>query len=103
MVLPGRVRVVLTLADLERARNHPGKSCLVFLTDRCPVGCAHCSVDSRPDSRRIEDHGLFEEVVAGVLSIPTLDVIGVSGGEPFIERRALSYLVRECSFRGLRV
>jgi MoaA/NifB/PqqE/SkfB family radical SAM enzyme len=97
------VRVVFTLADLERTRNHPGKSCLVFLTDRCPVGCAHCSVDSRPDSPRIEDQGLFREVVAGVLSVPSFDVIGVSGGEPFIERRALSYLVEECSIRGLQV
>jgi pyruvate-formate lyase-activating enzyme len=95
--------VVLTLADLERTRNHPGKSCLVFLTDRCPVGCAHCSVDSRPDSPRIKDQGLFREVVAGVLSVPSFELIGVSGGEPFIERRALSYLVQECSIRGLGV
>jgi pyruvate-formate lyase-activating enzyme len=95
--------VVFTLAELERTRNHPGKSCLVFLTDRCPVGCAHCSVDSRPDSPRIEDQALFKEVVTGILSVPSFELVGVSGGEPFIERSALSYLVQECSMRGLRV
>jgi pyruvate-formate lyase-activating enzyme len=96
-------QVVFTLVDLENTRNQPGKSCLVFLTDRCPVGCAHCSVDSRPDSPRIDDQGLFREVIAGVLSVPSFDLIGISGGEPFIERRALSYMVQECSIRGLRV
>lgn len=95
--------MVFTLAELDSTRNHPGKSCLVFLTDRCPVGCAHCSVDSRPDSPRIDDQGLFREVVNGILSVPSFELVGISGGEPFIERRALSYLVQECSIRGLRV
>jgi pyruvate-formate lyase-activating enzyme len=89
--------VVLTLTELEGIRHEPGRSCLVFLTDRCPVGCAHCSVESRPDSPRIVDQGLFRDVLAGVLSVPGLELIGVSGGEPFVERSALSHLVRECS------
>jgi len=42
-------------------------------------------------------------VIAGILSVPSFELIGVSGGEPFIERSALSYLVQECSTRGLRI
>ncbi|MGY1831231.1 radical SAM protein [Geodermatophilus sp. SYSU D01180] len=95
--------MVFTLADLDRIRDQPGKSCLLFLTDRCPVGCAHCSVDSRRDSPRIEDRALFREMVGGVLSIPGLELVGISGGEPFMERQALSYAVRECAARGLQV
>ena len=95
--------MVLTLTELEETRRTPGRSCLVFLTDRCPVGCAHCSVDSRPDSPRITDHRLFGDVLSGVLSVPGLELIGVSGGEPFVERKALTHLVRECAAAGRRI
>ncbi|MEV1169931.1 radical SAM protein [Nonomuraea sp. NPDC049784] len=80
----------LTYAEIDEARHSRGKTALLFLTDRCPVGCAHCSVDSRPDSPRIRDFRLFEQVVEG-LCASSYGLIGISGGEPFIERRGLSY------------
>ena len=79
----------LTFADIEFIREQPGKSLLLFITDRCPVECAHCSVDSRHDSPTISDFGLFKHIVQGICAQPTLELIGISGGEPFVERRGL--------------
>jgi organic radical activating enzyme len=80
----------LSAAEVEHARRIPGNSALLFLTDRCPVGCAHCSVDSRRDSPRITDFGLLDELIAGLVSMRQTNVVGISGGEPFIERRGLT-------------
>lgn len=74
--------------DVDRARATPGRAILLFLTDRCPVGCAHCSVDSRADSPTIRDWDLFRDVVSAICN-HSADVVGISGGEPFIERRGL--------------
>jgi hypothetical protein len=90
----------LTAAEIEQARLIPGNSALVFLTDRCPVGCAHCSVDSSRDSPRITDFGLLDELIAGLVSLRGTRVVGVSGGEPFIERRGLTTTVRTLAEAG---
>ncbi|AXG81736.1 radical SAM protein [Streptomyces paludis] len=84
----------LSFADLQKGYERRGTLALLFLTDRCPVGCGHCSVDSRPDSPRITDFALFEEVVEGICALPGVRVIGISGGEPFVERRGLSLASR---------
>ncbi|ETK37750.1 radical SAM protein [Microbispora sp. ATCC PTA-5024] len=83
----------VTVADAERLRRTPGATLLLFLTDRCPVRCAHCSVGSRPDGPTIRDRALFTEVVAGIGAIPELEVVAVSGGEPFAERWGLTRAV----------
>ncbi|BCB76300.1 hypothetical protein GCM10022251_24960 [Phytohabitans flavus] len=83
----------LTFAEIDDLRTQYGKSVLLFITDRCPVGCAHCSVDSRPDSPMVTDYELFDEVLAGILDTPGIELVGISGGEPFVERRALPLAV----------
>ncbi|GAA3070533.1 radical SAM protein [Streptosporangium carneum] len=91
---------MLRFAELEALRRERGRSALLFVTDRCPVGCAHCSVDSRPDGPRITDYPLFEEMVEGLCSDDALRVVGVSGGEPFVERRGLTYAARRINESG---
>jgi organic radical activating enzyme len=93
----------LTAAEIEDARRIPGTSALVFLTDRCPVGCAHCSVDSSRDSPRITDFALLDELIAGLVWMHGTRVVGVSGGEPFIERRGLTTTVRALAGAGKQV
>jgi hypothetical protein len=83
----------LSLADTTRLRSRPGHTVLLYITDRCPVGCGHCSVDSRPDSPTVTDWPRFEAVVAGIAALP-VEVVAISGGEPFVERRALPAAVR---------
>ncbi|MCF6470230.1 hypothetical protein FAF44_17765 [Nonomuraea sp. MG754425] len=79
----------LRLADIERLRRARGRTVLLYLTDRCPVGCAHCSVGALPAGPRITDRALFEEIVAGIAAEPRVEAVAVSGGEPFAERRGL--------------
>ncbi|MET9416944.1 radical SAM protein [Streptomyces klenkii] len=90
----------LTHAEIMRIRRTQGATVLLFITDRCPVGCAHCSVDSRPDSPRITDFALFEEIVDRLCADPVSSMIGISGGEPFIERRGLTYAARRIAEAG---
>ena len=74
---------------MEAARRTPGRAVLLFVTGRCPVGCAHCSVDSRRDSPGPADLVLFEELVEGIAGTPGIVMVGITGGEPFTARRAL--------------
>ncbi|MEV0122535.1 radical SAM protein [Streptomyces sp. NPDC050703] len=93
----------LTHRDILAIRRNRGSSVLLFLTDRCPVGCAHCSVDSRPDSPRITDFALLESLVDELAAMPELTMVGISGGEPFVERRGLTLAVRRLSDAGKHV
>lgn len=79
----------LTHSKLEAIRAERAGTMLLFLTDRCPVGCAHCSVDSRKDSPTISDFDLFGEVTTWIAQQENYDVVGISGGEPFVEKRGL--------------
>ncbi|MEV4382438.1 radical SAM protein [Streptosporangium sp. NPDC049644] len=91
---------MLRFAELDALRRQRGRSALLLITDRCPVGCAHCSVDSRPDGPRVTDHALFAEIVEGLCADEALRVVGVSGGEPFVERRALAHAARRIHASG---
>jgi hypothetical protein len=93
---------MLTLEDIELARRTPGRAALIFLTDRCPVGCAHCSVDSRPDGPRVHDLDALQAYVSGILAAPAIELVGITGGEPFTERRALPATVRQIVAAGRR-
>ena len=78
----------LTLEAADRIRSQPGRAVLLYLTDRCPVGCAHCSVSALPTGPR-PDLALVERLVDGLCQLERIRLVGISGGEPFTERRAL--------------
>ncbi|OWW21682.1 radical SAM protein [Noviherbaspirillum denitrificans] len=92
----------LTHEDIQRLRRRRGRSMLLFITDRCPVGCAHCSVDSRTDSPTIIDFALFDEILDWLCSTDGLDVVDISGGEPFAERRGLELASERLAQAGKR-
>ena len=93
----------LRVEELLKDRYTPGKSVLLFITDRCPVGCAHCSVDSRRDSPTITDYPLFARLVDGICADESVRLVGISGGEPFVERRGLTLAMRRLSEAGKNV
>jgi hypothetical protein len=93
----------LTHTDILQVRRTLEASVLLFLTDRCPVGCAHCSVDSRPSSPRITDFQLFAEIVDELCASPLISMVGISGGEPFVERQALALATQRLTDCGKRV
>jgi hypothetical protein len=92
----------LTQEIIDEARSTRGATALLFLTDRCPVGCAHCSVDSRADSPKITDYALFEQVVEALCESGYW-LLGISGGEAFVERRALGYATRRLTEAGKEI
>jgi hypothetical protein len=47
-------------------------------------------VDSRADSPKITNWTLFREIADWLCADPGIDVVGISGGEPFVERRGLT-------------
>jgi Radical SAM superfamily len=79
---------MLTLATADRIRSQPGRAVLLYLTDRCPVGCAHCSVSALPRGPR-PDLARVGRLVDELCARHQLRLVGISGGEPFAERRAL--------------
>src|SRR6266446_9370893 len=79
----------LKFAQVEEFRRGFLRSVLLFLTDRCPVGCSHCSVDSRPNSPSIDNFSEFDELVDAIAALTEVELVGISGGEPFVERRGL--------------
>ncbi|MEO6703205.1 MAG: radical SAM protein [Jatrophihabitantaceae bacterium] len=93
---PRRMRV----DEVMRERFTPGVAVLLFLTDRCPVGCAHCSVDSRRDSPTITDYDKFAQLVEGICADPASQLVGISGGEPFVERRGLTIAMHRLAEAG---
>jgi organic radical activating enzyme len=93
----------LRLAEVDRIRYQRGSAVLLFLTDRCPVGCLHCSVDSRRDGPRVTDHDLLRDIVGALARYERVSMVGISGGEPFIERRALSESVATLAAAGKQV
>lgn len=92
--------MALTSSDIARIRADRGSSALLFLTDRCPVECAHCSVGSLRSGPGISDWPRFTSLVAGLAAHRRILVVAISGGDPFAERRGLSHAVRELSAAG---
>ena len=74
--------------EIEELRHDRGRSTLLFVTDRCPVGCAHCSVDSRRDSPTITDFELYGEILDWLCGQPR-----ARGGRD-LRRRALRRAAR---------
>jgi hypothetical protein len=83
------VTAALTLDEADRIRGRRGQAVLLYLTDRCPVGCAHCSVGALADLPREADDRLLESMVDALCATARIRLVGISGGEPFMERRAL--------------
>lgn len=90
----------LTHRAIEALRRERGRSISLFMTDRCQVGCAHCSVDSRADSPTITDFERFEQILDWIATQPELEVVTITGGEPFIERRGLALTTRRLGAAG---
>lgn len=90
-------------AEATELRRTAGATLALFLTDRCPVGCGHCSVSSRVDSPTITDWDLFHELVAGICALPSLQAVAITGGEPFAERRGLIHAVESLHTAGIAV
>ncbi len=93
----------LTHRAIEAFCSEYGRAVTLFLTDRCQVGCAHCNVDSRADGPTITDFDVYERVLEWLAGDPDLEYVGITGGEPFVERRGLALATRRLTAAGKHV
>jgi organic radical activating enzyme len=91
---------VLTLGEIDRIRAGRQQAVLLLLTDRCPVGSAHCSVSALPRGRRPADAALLDLLVDELCELDRVRLVGISGGEPFLERRALDRVTARLAAAG---
>ena len=76
----------------------------IMFTDRCPVGCAHCSVDSvAGDSGPNEHMDRLIEQLHALCAIAATEVVVVTGGEPFVHLSELVQLVEAVTDSGKEV
>ncbi|MEA2191709.1 MAG: hypothetical protein QOI73_1830, partial [Solirubrobacteraceae bacterium] len=90
-------------ADFEARRRRPGVMMGVILTDRCPVGCNHCSVSALIDDAGPDVNPAFGEQISQLAALTSLEVVFVTGGDPFAHLDELERTVGELVARGKRV
>jgi organic radical activating enzyme len=93
----------LNVRAIEALRRERGRFVTLVVTDRCPVGCGHCSVDSRADGDTVEDFASYEEILAALAEESEIEVVAVTGGEPFVERQGLALATRRLTAAGKQV
>ena len=76
------------------------RAVLLYLTDRCPVGCAHCSVSALPRGRRAPTPRCSTGWWTGCAGSSRIRLVGISGGEPFGERRTLDRVTARLAAAG---
>jgi organic radical activating enzyme len=93
----------LNVRAIEALRRERGRLVTLVVTDRCPVGCGHCNVDSRADGETIEDFARYDEILAALAVETEIEVVAVTGGEPFVERQGLALATRRLTAAGKQV
>jgi MoaA/NifB/PqqE/SkfB family radical SAM enzyme len=89
------------IADIARATFRFHRAVYVTLTEKCPIRCRHCFVESAPTREEQADVEHFTRWIAGVAAAPGLEIVFFSGGEPFSHPLALRAGLRACRERGV--
>jgi hypothetical protein len=92
----------LDTTTFAQLRVSPCATVGFMLTDRCPVGCSHCSVDSTSTSlgpKSIEEQC---ERVATLTADDRVRALVITGGEPFAHPKALLAVLRRANGRVYR-
>jgi|GEM_PF-1457393 len=87
----GRARglSVTSLSDLRVARRRLHATVALSLTERCTARCRHCSVRAAPNGKPAADASRVGRWIHSVAEVPSLEMIAITGGEPFLEEGAL--------------
>lgn len=68
----------------------------VSLTQKCPLRCAHCFVESGPERTEHADLEDFRRWIDSLVAAPSVEVVALSGGEPWSHPAALRYAIDAC-------
>jgi hypothetical protein len=91
----------MELAEIMRWRPVPAAGLLLVLTERCPLGCAHCSTMSTMDGRDL----VADEVRRFVGSFGPADrpeIVLMTGGEPLLRPGLVTELAVSARRAGAR-
>lgn len=91
----------MKIADISVATFRFHRAVYVSLTEKCPIRCRHCFVESGPLREEQADVEAFTKSIAGVTAAPGLEIVFFSGGEPFSHPLALRAGLRACRERGI--
>ena len=92
----------LGLGEFDRIRDRPYAAVGFVLTERCTAACRHCALSAGPGGRPAAEPSTVARWVRSVGEAPTTQAIGLTGGEPFLERAALEAALRAAHDTGLR-
>lgn len=69
----------------------------ISLTQKCPLRCRHCFVESGPDREEHADIEAYRRWIDGIIAKPDVEILLFSGGEPFNHSHALRYGLERCN------
>jgi hypothetical protein len=91
-----------TASDFRARRWLPGRMVGIVLTDRCPVGCAHCSVSALMEDAGPEVNPHLADQIGQLAARPEVEVIFITGGDPFVHLAELAEAVTAITTAGKR-
>ncbi|GAC1571137.1 MAG: hypothetical protein NVS3B7_00840 [Candidatus Elarobacter sp.] len=91
----------MRIADIAEATFRFHRAVYVSLTEKCPIRCRHCFVESAPTREEHADVERFAGWIEGVAATPGLEVAFFSGGEPFSHPLALRSALQACRRHGV--
>lgn len=92
----------LGLGEFGRIRDRAYAAVGFVLTERCTAACRHCALSAGPGGRPAAAPSTVARWVRSVGEAPTTQAIGITGGEPFLERAALDAALGAAHDAGLR-
>jgi hypothetical protein len=93
-------RATMYLSDIVAHTFRFHRAVYISLTQKCPIKCAHCFVESGPEREETSDLSEFRQWIDSLLNGPDMDILFFSGGEPYSHPRALRYGLERCAVAG---
>lgn len=84
----------MKLQEITRLSFQFHRAVYVSLTEKCPISCRHCFVESGPRRTEQAELSAFRTWMDGIVAEEGVEVIFFSGGEPYSHPRALRYGLR---------
>ncbi|OIJ64331.1 radical SAM protein [Streptomyces mangrovisoli] len=91
----------MRLAELMSLRQRIGAGALVTLTERCPLGCAHCSTAATRHGRDLDRVRLLD-LIATFTPDCRPDVLLLTGGEPLLRADLVAETAEAARAHGTR-
>ncbi len=91
----------MTLQEIMHLRYGFYKTVLFFMTRNCPLQCSHCAVEAGPDFHETVPVSRLNQWFQGMKKTGSVELVAISGGEPFARPAVLSEMLKEardCGF-----